>query len=79
MTILSSQPVLSKLLDLVARILLDKDSICFVEFPVYLGAASAFRMTMTQFESIPLEDDGIDVDYFERKLEELDKAGKKEF
>ncbi len=64
-------------LDLVARILLDKDSICFVEFPVYLGAASAFRMTMTQFESIPLEDDGIDVDYFEKKLEELDNAGKR--
>ncbi|HCI29189.1 MAG TPA: PLP-dependent aminotransferase family protein [Fervidobacterium sp.] len=64
-------------LDLIARIFLDKDSICFVEYPVYLGAASAFRMTLTQFETIPLEDDGINIDYFEKKLEELDKEGKR--
>ncbi|MGQ9856234.1 MAG: aminotransferase-like domain-containing protein [Fervidobacterium sp.] len=62
-------------LDLIARVLLDKDSICFVEFPVYLGAASAFRMTFTRFESVPLEEDGMDVNYLEKKLEELDKNG----
>lgn len=63
-------------LDLIARIFLDKDSICFVEFPVYLGAASAFRMTFTNFETVPLQEDGMDVDYLERKLQELDKLGK---
>jgi DNA-binding transcriptional MocR family regulator len=63
-------------LDLIARVLLDRDSICFVEFPVYLGAASAFRMTFTKFETVPLEEDGMDVDYLEKKLDELDKQGK---
>lgn len=62
-------------LDLMARVFLDRDSICFVEFPVYLGAASAFRMTFTQFETVPLQDDGMDVDYLEKKLKELDEKG----
>ncbi len=62
-------------LDLMARVFLDKDSICFVEFPVYLGAASAFRMTFTEFETVPLQDDGMDVEYLEKKLKELDQKG----
>uniref|UniRef100_A0A7C4RW93 PLP-dependent aminotransferase family protein n=1 Tax=Fervidobacterium thailandense TaxID=1008305 RepID=A0A7C4RW93_9BACT len=63
-------------LDLLARVFLDKDSICIVEFPVYLGAASAFRMMFPQFITIPLRDDGMDVDYLEKKLKELDSEGK---
>ncbi|MFN6991767.1 MAG: PLP-dependent aminotransferase family protein, partial [Fervidobacterium sp.] len=62
-------------LDLLARIFLDKDSICIAEFPVYLGAASAFRMAFPDFETIPLQDDGMDVDYLEKKLNELDEKG----
>lgn len=62
-------------LDLLARVFLDKESICIVEFPVYLGAASAFRMTFTNFETIPLEDDGMDIDYLEKKLKDLDEKG----
>ncbi|MCX7653216.1 MAG: PLP-dependent aminotransferase family protein [Fervidobacterium sp.] len=62
-------------LDLMARIFLDRESICFVEFPVYLGAASAFRMTFTEFETIPLEEDGMDVDYLEKRLKILDEKG----
>ncbi|MEN3042845.1 MAG: PLP-dependent aminotransferase family protein, partial [Fervidobacterium sp.] len=61
--------------DLVARVFLDRESICFVEFPVYLGAASAFRMTFTEFETIPLEEDGMDVDYLEKRLKTLDEKG----
>ncbi|MGC8819578.1 MAG: PLP-dependent aminotransferase family protein [Fervidobacterium sp.] len=62
-------------LDLVARIFLDKESICIVEFPVYLGAASAFRTFSPRFEPIPLEDDGMDINVLERKLKELDEKG----
>ncbi|ABS59972.1 PLP-dependent aminotransferase family protein [Fervidobacterium nodosum] len=62
-------------LDLIARIFLDKDSICIAEFPVYLGAASAFRINFPKFETIPLQDDGMDVDYLEKKLKELDEKG----
>ncbi len=58
-------------LDLVARIFLDKDSVCIVEDPVYLGAASAFRTFFPKFITIPLEDDGMDVDYLEKVLENL--------
>ncbi|EHM10333.1 transcriptional regulator with HTH domain and aminotransferase domain [Thermanaerovibrio velox DSM 12556] len=62
-------------LDLMARIFLDKDSICFMEFPAYLGAVSAFRMSFPRFETVPVEDDGMDVDYLERRLKEIDAKG----
>jgi len=62
-------------LDLMARIFLDKDSICFLEFPAYLGAVSAFRMSFPRFETVPLEDDGMDVGYLENRLQELDAKG----
>lgn len=63
-------------LDLLARVLLDRDSVCIVEFPVYLGAASAFRMMLPEFITVPLEDDGMDVDFLERTLDELNRTGR---
>ncbi len=62
-------------LDLIARIFLDKESICIVEDPVYLGAASAFRTFFPRFITIPLEEDGMDVNYLEKVLEELANKG----
>jgi DNA-binding transcriptional MocR family regulator len=62
-------------LELAGKIFLDKDSIAIVENPFYLGAASAFRMRMSKFIDIPLEEDGMNVDILEKKLKELDSKG----
>jgi len=62
-------------LELAGKIFLDKDSIAIVENPFYLGAASAFRMRMSKFITIPIEDDGMNVDILERKLKDLDNKG----
>ncbi|MBO8139156.1 MAG: PLP-dependent aminotransferase family protein [Thermosipho sp. (in: Bacteria)] len=62
-------------LELAGKIFLDKDSIAIVENPFYLGAASAFKMQMSKFITIPIEDDGMNVDILERKLKDLDNKG----
>lgn len=62
-------------LELAGKIFLDEDSIAIVENPFYLGAASAFRMRFAKFVSIPIEDDGMNVDVLEKKLKELDEKG----
>ncbi|MCD6546262.1 MAG: PLP-dependent aminotransferase family protein [Thermotogae bacterium] len=62
-------------LDLIGRIFLDEDSICAVSSPVYLGAASAFSIRTQRFINVPLEDDGMDVDFLEKQLKDLDKKG----
>lgn len=62
-------------LQLIGLALLDEDSYCAVGKPVYLGAVSAFRQMFPKFMEIPLEDDGMNVDILEEKLEELVTKG----
>jgi len=59
-------------LDLIARIFLDEESICAVSSPIYLGAASAFSLRSPNFVNVPLEDDGMDIDFLEKQLRDLD-------
>jgi 2-aminoadipate transaminase len=49
-------------LDLVAKILIDKDSRVLVETPTYLGALQAFTPMEPQFVSVASDAQGIDVD-----------------
>jgi 2-aminoadipate transaminase len=49
-------------LDLVAKILIDKDSRVLVETPTYLGALQAFTPMEPEFMSIASDAEGIDVD-----------------
>lgn len=62
-------------LELAGKVFLDEESIAIVENPFYLGAASAFRMRFANFVSVPIEDDGMNVDVLEKKLKELDEKG----
>lgn len=55
-------------LELVAKSLLDAGDVAVVEAPTYLGAIMAFRSFEARVESIPLDDDGMDVDAFARRL-----------
>ncbi len=62
-------------LDILGRIFLDENSYVVVERPSYLGALNAFYTSFPHFISVPLESDGIDVNYLERVLRELDEKG----
>ena len=60
---------------LLSTTLLDSDSKYFVSKPVYLGAASAFSMNSMNHIDLPLTEDGINTDFLEEKLLELDENG----
>ncbi len=54
-------------LDLIAKILLDKDSRVLVETPTYLGALQAFTPMEPQFVSVASDAEGIDVEALKAK------------
>ncbi len=62
-------------LDILARIFLDEDSYVIVESPSYLGALNAFYVSFPKFIAIPLEKDGMDINYLEKVLKDLDEKG----
>ncbi len=55
-------------LDLIAKILIDKDSVIWVESPTYLGALQAFTSMEPRMISVACDDDGLDVDALAEKL-----------
>jgi 2-aminoadipate transaminase len=55
-------------LDLIAKILIDKDSIIWVESPTYLGAVQAFTPMEPRVVSVACDHDGVDVDALEVQL-----------
>ncbi|MBZ0090429.1 MAG: PLP-dependent aminotransferase family protein [Thermoanaerobaculia bacterium] len=55
-------------LDLVGKLLIDAGDRVLVEDPTYLGAIQAFTAYQPQFLTVPLDDDGLDVDHLEQQL-----------
>jgi 2-aminoadipate transaminase len=55
-------------LDLIAKILIDKDSRVLVETPTYLGALQAFTPMEPEFVSVASDAEGIDVGALKEKL-----------
>ena len=55
-------------LDLVGKVFLNKGDRIIVERPGYLGTLQAFAIFEPIFEPVPLLEDGIDVDLFEKAL-----------
>jgi 2-aminoadipate transaminase len=55
-------------LDLIAKILIDKDSPVWVESPTYLGALQAFTPMEPLVISLACDDDGLDVTALDEKL-----------
>ena len=51
----------------------DEDSYCAAGAPTYLGAVSAFSLSGAKFFSLPMTDEGMDLDMLERELENLVK------
>jgi 2-aminoadipate transaminase len=55
-------------LDLIGKVFLNKGNRIVIERPGYLGAIQAFGIFEPEFVPIPLLDDGIDTDLFEKAL-----------
>jgi len=62
---------------LISRVLIDPDDIVLVEEPSFIGAMASFLANLAKLVGIPLERDGVDVDFLEKKIVELKKSGKK--
>jgi len=56
-------------LELVGKSFLDAGDLVVVEGPTYLGAIQAFRSFETKLDAVPLDEDGLQVDELERRLE----------
>lgn len=57
-------------LDLIGKVMLDKDDYVMVERPGYLGAIQCFGVFEPKFVSVELNEDGIKLDELEEKLNE---------
>ncbi len=57
-------------LDLIGKVFLNKGDAVVVERPTYLAALQSFSLFETVFRSVPLMDDGIDVDALASTLDE---------
>lgn len=64
-------------LDLIGRVFINPGDIIVVEAPTYLAALQAFKYYEPEFVQISLDDEGMNVDLLEEKLQELEKEGKK--
>ncbi|MCW2965993.1 MAG: putative transcriptional regulator, GntR family [Actinomycetia bacterium] len=56
-------------LELVGKSFLDAGDLVVVEGPTYLGAIQAFRGFETTIDAVPLDEEGLQVDELERRLE----------
>lgn len=64
-------------LDLISLLLLDADAPIIMELPSYIGAVQAFRRCGADMQGVPMDDDGMDIQYLKHSLNRLEKEGKK--
>jgi 2-aminoadipate transaminase len=64
-------------LDLISRVFLDPGDLVLVGEPTYLQALASFRLYGAQIETVPLDEEGMDVETLEERLKELKAEGKK--
>lgn len=57
-------------LELVCKSFLDRGDLVVVEGPTYLGAIMAFRSFEAEVVAVPLDDQGLEVDELERRLDD---------
>ncbi len=62
-------------LDVLGRVFLNPGDTIIVGLPTYLGALNAFRAYEINFEGVPLDKDGMQVDILEEKVKKLIKKG----
>jgi len=63
-------------LDLLCKAFIDPGDVIFCGLPTYLGAVQAFTLFQVDKIGVPLEDDGMDLDELERRIESAKSADK---
>ena len=63
-------------LDLLCKSFIDPGDVIFCGLPTYLGAVQAFTLFQTDMVGVPLDDDGMDLDVLEARIEACRTAGK---
>ncbi len=63
-------------LDLLCKAFIDPGDVIFCGLPTYLGAVQAFTLFQVDKIGVPLEDDGMDLDELERRIETARSEGK---
>jgi len=63
-------------LDLLSKVMLDPDDTIIVGSPTYLGATGAFRAFEANMETVPVRDDGMDMEMLRKKLKNLKNRSK---
>jgi 2-aminoadipate transaminase len=63
-------------LDLVGRLFLDPKDIIVIDLPTFGGALAAFELEDAQYTAVSIQEDGSDVEEFERKIQNLIDQGK---
>lgn len=61
-------------LDLTAKLFVDRGDVIVTERPTFLGALIAFNPYEPQYRSVPMDDDGMDVDALEHVLRTTDRV-----
>jgi len=64
-------------LDLTGRLFLNPGDIVMLDRPTFAGAIVAFQMQRPEIVGIDLKEDGVDVESYRKKIEELNKEGRK--
>ncbi len=62
-------------LDVLGKLLIDPGDLVLVEDPTYLGALQAWRPYRPRFFTLPMDDEGLQVDVLHERLQELEAAG----
>ncbi len=62
-------------LDLISKVFLDPGDTIVVGSPTYLGATGAFRAFQADMKSVPVGENGMDMDALDKELEELIRLG----
>jgi len=63
-------------LDLLCKAFIDPGDVIFCGLPTYLGAVQAFTLFQVDKIGVPLEDDGMDLDELEKRIESAKREGK---
>jgi len=64
-------------LDLLSLLFLDADAPIIMELPSYMGGIQAFRRCGADINGVPMDDNGMDIEYLQNSLDRLEKEGKK--
>lgn len=64
-------------LDLLSLLFLDADAPIIMELPSYIGGVQAFHRCGADMRGVPMDDDGMDIEYLQDSLDQLEKEGKK--